>query len=416
MRPSKTRSKSPAAWAAASVLSGLLVVLVASTASMLTAHGDDPPVRPIPKATPRGNPHELVESLSQSHSAAPPEKAVEDALVAHGEAALPALEKALRLGLRGRESQAFIDSRTPKRWAVVRVLDRIPGERSTDLLVRALADHPDNYAMRHANLLAVEKRDVLSKHLRALLANPYPKPVLLGLRKIGRAAQDHELRPLVERIHDPMVAEKQLRNEYRYPNAMPRDLWEIRLLSGQVLGKDMLPEVRQRARKLVQELLALVKDRGPFGPRPERDLVMWEGKVAGALLALRDLGESVQATVRESAKGVSGGTEEALLDMARLLVGETARVGAVSQILMTSPDPSLRHCAVITLAQVKDPRSKPALWKALHDPLRREDQSCIRVPGRDHRVYPIRQRAARTLTEMGVDKAEVRRRSPKKGA
>lgn len=417
MRPSKTRRQHPLAWAAALVLTALLLVVIAAPELMRTADGDDPPVQPPRKDAPRRSPEELVARLWRLPSGTPADKARGDAVVAHGEAALPALEKALRLGLRGRESQAFIDSGTSRRWAVVAVLDRIPGERSTDLLVRALADHPDTFGMRHLNLRAVEKRDLSTEHLKALLAeNPYPKPVLLALRKIGTAPSGHELRPLVERIHDPAVAKKQLRNEYDYPNARPRDLWEIRLRSGQVLGKDMFPEIRQRARSLVKELLALVNDRGPFGARPERDAVRWERMVAGLLFALRDLGASVQATVRESAGDVSGGTEEALLDMARLLVGETERVDAVAQTLTTSQDARLRHCAMITLAEVKVPRSKPALWKALHDPLSRENPSSFRVPGRDDRVYPIRERAARTLIEMGVDEAEVRRRSPKKDA
>lgn len=403
-------------WAAALALGGLFVVLIVMWGSVLTAGGDDPLVPPARSPAPRGSPWELVGSLARSGSASPPDKAPEEALVAHGEAALPALERALRLGLRGRESQAFIGSGMSTRWAVVRVLARIAGEESTGLLVRALADHPDNYAMRDANLRAVEQRDLSDEQLELLLVgNPYPKPVLLALRKVGKASRGHRLRPLVERIHDVETAAKQLRNENDYPNAMPRDLWEIRLLSGQVLGRDMLPEMRERARSLVLELRALVDEPGPFGPRPHRDAAVWEGRVGALLTALRDLGQPVQATVRESAKE-SSAAAGAVLDMARFMVGEAARLDAVVLTLTASPDPSLRHLAVITLAQVKDPLSSPALWKALRDPLRRERQSCIRVPGQDYGFYPIRRLAARALIQMGADDAEVRRRLHEEGA
>ncbi len=393
------------AWASAFAVVGLFVAAVLVISSKLNTDDDGSPER----AAPHAKPWELVGRLSPSVYGGPQVSAAEDDLVAHGEAALPALERALEVGLHARRSHARNKSR---RWAVIRVLDRIPGERSTDLLVRTLADDADNYAMHNANLRAVEKRDLSTKHLTAMLSNPYPKPVLLALQKIGTAGRDHPLRPAVERIHDPAVARKQLRIRTDYRKAMPRVLWEIRLLSGRVLGKDMLPEIRHHARSLVEDLRSAANDRGPRGRPAGRDIRLELGQIVSALMELRDLGASVQATVRESAKDATSGSEQALLDMARLLVGDAARVDAVAQTLTSSTSASLRELAVITLEQVKNPRSKPALWKALHDPLTREEQNSLPIPGRDPRYYPIRERAARTLIAMGVDEVEVRRRSP----
>jgi hypothetical protein len=72
---------------------------------------------------------------------------LEKRIAALGAAALPALEQELRLGIRFRALDEHLKAHGSRRSAVASALARIPGDASTDLLVRALSDPPDNYGM-----------------------------------------------------------------------------------------------------------------------------------------------------------------------------------------------------------------------------------------------------------------------------
>ena len=103
---------------------------------------------------------------------------LEERIAGRGDRAIPALEKELRLGVPFKTLDRLFKAEGSRRWAVVRVLARIQGERSTDLLVRSLSDPPGNLAMRLDTLKALG-----SDGLRTFLleAGTHAVPALLEM-------------------------------------------------------------------------------------------------------------------------------------------------------------------------------------------------------------------------------------------
>ncbi len=95
----------------------------------------------------------------------------EQRIAAFGTAALPALVKELHLGIRFKTLNSLLQSEGSRRFAVVRVLVRIPGEESTDVLVRSLSDPPDCYGMTVAILEGLAKRALSKDQIVTLLGN-----------------------------------------------------------------------------------------------------------------------------------------------------------------------------------------------------------------------------------------------------
>jgi HEAT repeat protein len=354
------------------------------------------------------SPEALVAQLSTSRAAAP-DRTAEDRVVALGDRALPALEQAMRFGLRGQESQTFTDSGTSRRWAVVRVLARIPSAGATDLLVRALADHPDTLGMRHATLSAVEARDLTVAQLRALLLGTEPNVVLLGLRKAGRIAADSALAEPARTLYESDRAREQLRNEYGFRNANDDVLWDVRLAAGNALGIDMVPEQRRRAWTLVGELEAAVTARREDASAAfATDVSVDELAMLRAMGLLVGLGVPARDVVSKAADSATGDFR-AVLDMTLLGLGDADRWESVANSLTDSTSPSLRVVAALALVWAKESRAAPALWRALDDPFQRVSGCCVRMG--DGMVFPVRLAAANALETLGADAATVNARA-----
>src|SRR5262245_16417180 len=112
---------------------------------------------PAQSPKPSADAEKLVRQLATSSSSRYDEK-LEKSIAGLGVEALPALRSELRLGIRFKELNELLKQEKSRRYAVVRVLARIPDAQSTKALVECLSDPPDNYAMRVAALGALSKR------------------------------------------------------------------------------------------------------------------------------------------------------------------------------------------------------------------------------------------------------------------
>ena len=103
---------------------------------------------------------ELIKRLPSNCNATLSDRALLERIAGLGDAAIPALEQELHLGIKFRDLNRMLQANESRRDAGVQILAKIPGERSTDLLVRFLADSPDFLAMRFATLEALSKRSL----------------------------------------------------------------------------------------------------------------------------------------------------------------------------------------------------------------------------------------------------------------
>ena len=376
----------------------LLVLALSFAAVAVGAHGGE--------ALP-DDPAELVSRLPTSQMVdLRPYRDVEGRLVELGDRAIPALEKELRPGIRFRELNTILRGGGSRRWAVVRVLASIPTPKSTDLLVRILSDPPDNYAMRSLALQALGKRHLSDEQVVAMLGNREPRVVLAGLEHAGKRMDAPAVRAAVERVLDPEAARAQFRNEHGASLANADSLWEVRLAAGRLLGKDMAPEMRARAKTLLGELEAEVRHpTKPDQPAMISYASAAEIKIGRCLFALAALGQPVREVVEREAQAARGDHAKTL-DMALALLGDRGRVARVASHLTDSPSAMIRFCAVRTLRRLNDHSAIPALRKALRDPCRRQDGSCMRIG--DGMVYPVRIVAADALIDLGEDPKQVR--------
>jgi hypothetical protein len=155
-----------------------------------------------------------------------------------GPLALPALEQELHLGIRFKALNELLKANGSRRSAVASVLERIPGEASTDLLVRALSDPPDNYGMTVEILQALGQRALSPRQVVALLANEAPMVVLDGFHHQDAKATVPEIKAAIERLFDKDAAQSQFRNEYGVSTANADALWEVRLAAGKACRLD----------------------------------------------------------------------------------------------------------------------------------------------------------------------------------
>ena len=119
-----------------------------------------------------------------------------------GRAPTRSLEKELRLGIRFKELNLLLQAGRSRRGAVVQVLERMSGERSTTLLVSSLDDPPDTYGMRFGTLLALSKRDLTVDQILRLLKNHDPEVVLAGIAHASRTKDSPQLTKGLEQIFD----------------------------------------------------------------------------------------------------------------------------------------------------------------------------------------------------------------------
>lgn len=348
---------------------------------------------------------ELIARLPRSPDVATRGDPVKTRLVELGDSALDALEKELRLDLHGHALQNFIDARQSRRVAVVDVLAAIPGDRSTGLLVRSLADYPDTAGMRKLALRALEERPLTDPQIKALLGNFQPDAVLLALRKVGTVPPDAPLREAVNSVFDADRVRKQFKNVFDAPTASDDDLWAVRLASGQAIGTDMQPEMRARAATIVEGLRSAVEH--PSDAQTTEKV--WnqsrsEIEISRGIERLAALG-TVARDVVTGAAASSAGDLRTVLDLAAFAMGDADRLQSVTTTLLESKNPNWRLCAARVLDRVKDSRAIPALWKALEDPFHRERQVCF---GPREQEYPVRELAARTLIALGEKAGLVR--------
>jgi hypothetical protein len=331
---------------------------------------------------------------------------LEKRIVDLGPLALPALEQEIHLGIRFRALNDLLKANGSRRSAVASVLARIPGKASTDLLVRALADPPDNYGMTVEILQALGQRTLSPAQVAAVLANDGPTVVLAGIHHADATASVPEIKAALERLIDKDAAQVQFRNEFGASTADADALWEIRLAAGNALHKEMTPEVRARAAKVLADLR-----REALHPTdPDRAVFISNASqaelaICGGLEKLRSLGEPAKDLVEEAAKTAEGNYAK-ILDMALARLGDRNRLAKVADHLTAADSPTVRFCAATTLRMVRDKSSIPALRKALRDPYQRQDASCVRLG--DGTIYPVRMIAADALIDLGEDPKEVR--------
>lgn len=349
---------------------------------------------------------DLVLQLPTNSYAGPRDQELVEKIAALGNTALPALEKELRPGIRFKELNVLLGAGQSRRGAVVEVLDRMSSVRSTDLLVASLDDPPDSYGMRVVALNALSQRELSADQTVRMLKNHDPDVVLAGISQAKCHQEARPVRQEVERLFDQSQARAQFHNEFGAETASDDSLWEVRRAVGQALGVDMAAEMRTRASGL---LAAIEKEaRDPTDPdKPERMSIgsKAENAICSAMQKLADLGEPVKGLVEDAVKTASGDHAK-VLNMALVYLGDRTKIAGVADDLVASRSPTIRFCAARTLRIAKDRAALAALRKALKDPYRRADGSCL---GKENKtIHPIRVIVADALIDLGENAATVR--------
>ena len=353
----------------------------------------------------------LIFQLPNNSAGRPIDRELLKTIASRGEQALPALEKELHLGKSSKEMQLLRSAGLSRRGAVVQVLERIPGERSTALLVSSLADPPDTHGMRYGTLLALSKRDLTVDQILRMLKNHHPEVVLAGIAHASRSKDSSQLTEGLEQVFDKGQAMTQFHNEYGASMASEDRLWEVRLAAGQALKKDMVPEMRVRAR----EILAVLKAEAVQPTSPDK--AEWMGctskteyTICSSIRKLSSLGEPVKSLVENEASQAQGDHAK-VLAMALVGLGDPSKVAQVADDLVNSKNHTIRYCAAVTLRISGDRSALPALRKAMRDPYQREDASCTREASM---VYPVRMIVADALISLGEDPVTVRKEQGQK--
>jgi hypothetical protein len=351
---------------------------------------------------------QLIQRLPTNRNALPFDQVLIERIARPGDEAIPALEQELHLGIKFLDLNRRLQAGQSRRYAVVQVLTQIPGERSTDLLVRSLADPPDCLAMLMASLTALSQRSLSDSQVKAMLGNSNPDVVVAGIAHAAKALPSPTIKAAVERVFDPNAARTQFVNEFGAKTITEEGSWAVRLAAGNALRKDMVPEMRRRARRLLGQMEAEVL-------RPTKpDEAEWLSDFSRAELAiwrildlLAALGAPVKDVVSSAADSASGAYAQ-YLDMALVRLGDSSREAQVAEYLTSSTGITVRVCAVITLRHLRKATARPALWKALRDPYHRTSGSDV---GPRREVYPVRIVAADALIDLGEDPQVVRSRA-----
>jgi HEAT repeat protein len=274
------------------------------------------------------------------------------------------------------------------------------------LLVKALADPPDNYGMTVVILQALKQRTLSPAQVAALLSSAEPMIVLTAIQHADAKLTVPTTKAALERIFDKDAALVQFHNEYGAATANPDALWEVRLASGKALGKDMLSEVRDRAAKLLADLRQeVLHPTSPDMPVFMHSASQAELTICSCLAQLHSLGEPARRLL-EDAAGTADGNYAKTLDMARARFGDQKSLAKVAGHLTAADSPAVRYCSAVTLRMVRDKSVIPALRRALRDPYQRLDGSCVRSG--DPMIYPVRAVAADALIDLGEDPKKIR--------
>jgi HEAT repeat protein len=347
----------------------------------------------------------LVQQLPTGCNSTPDSRKLEARIAELGVAALPALKKELRLGIRSRERNSLSGSNRSRRASVVSVLALMPDAESTDMLVKCLADPPDCYGMQFGVLLALSKRALSTAQIQALLGNQEPEIVLAGIEHAAARIAAPELKAAVEKVFETKAATEQFKNEYGASTANADALWNVRFAAGKALGVDLTAEMEERAVKILAKLAAEVA----HPTRPEVPQWLSYGSESENII-LREMQNLAALTppakrLVEQAAADAEGDYAKILDMARAQLGDRTRIAAVADALVTSENHTIRFCAAMTLRRIGDRSAIPALRQALRDPYRRTDGSDVGPP---RQIYPVRGVAGAALIDMGADPKEIR--------
>jgi len=361
---------------------------------------------------PQQDPDELVARLPTNRAAVESNPELEQAIATLGDPALPALEKELQPGIPFKLLNVLLRNGQSRRYAVVRVLARMNSDGSTELLVKSLADSPDNLAMEIMAIDALAARTLSSDQIVAMLENRKPTIVLAGIAHAAKRMETAPIHAAVEKIFDSEQAAAQFHNEYGAVTASADALWDVRLAAGRALQANMGPEMQLRAAKLIEQLKAeALHPANPDAAAPMSYCSQSEGTICGCLAKLATLGQPIREVVAREAKDAEGDSAK-VLDMALAQLGDRASLARVTDHLIESPNHSIRVCAAMTLRRIADRSAIPALQKALHDPYHRQDGSCMRIG--DGEVYPVRIVSADALVSLGEDPKTVREQLKKK--
>jgi hypothetical protein len=367
-------------------------VVMAFWAVSALAAGDDPVT-------------ELILSLPSNCNSRPSDQAVIDRIASLGDAAFPALEKELHLGIKFAELNRMLGTNASRRYAVVRILSKMPAQQATSLLVRSLADPPDCIGMRVGTLEALSKRSLSDTQVESMLGNSSPDVVIAGIAHATNAPMAPRIRAAVERVFAPDTALPQFTNEYGAKTITDEGFWAVRFAAGAALQKDMVPDMRQRAQRFLDEMKSeALHPTKPDAAERLTDLSRAELAILRALDKLAELGQPVEDLVLSEASRASG-TCSQYLNMALARLGTQSSEPKVAEYLTSSTNIAVRVCAVVTLRHLHKAAFRPALLSALRDPYRRASGSDVGPP-RD--VYPVRVVAADALIELGENPQEVR--------
>jgi hypothetical protein len=348
---------------------------------------------------------QLIQHLPSNSNSLPSDQVIIGRIAALGDAAIPALEKELHLGIRFRDLNRMLQANQSRRNAVVQVLARIPGQQSTELLVRSLADPTDCLGMRFATLETLSKRSLSDPQVETMIGNTSPDVVIAGIAHATNAQMSPKIKAAVERVFEPNTAMPQFVNEYGAKTISDEGFWAVRLAAGKALQKDLVPDMRQRARRLLGEMKSeALRPTKPDAAEWLHDFSKAELGILRALDGLAALGEPVKDLVSSEADSASG-TYSQYLDMALARLGTLSHETKVADHLTGSTNITVRVCAVVTLRRLGKTTLRPALQKALRDPYHRTSGSDVGPP-RD--VYPVRTVAADALIDLGENPQEVR--------
>lgn len=347
----------------------------------------------------------LIQRLPTNGSTAPRDPQPIESLVKHGEAALPALQKELQPGIQFKTLNVQLQNNQSRRYAVTEVVSKIPGDRSTELLVATLSDPVDNYAMQVIILESLKTRKLTAEQVVKLLTSHDPQIALAGIARSAEFADATNVKDAVERLFDSEQTQVQFRNEYGSPTANKDALWNVRVAAAEVLGRDLLKEKTDLARENVAILEAQArKPTEPDQPVRMSSQSKAEYEILAAISRLESLGEPARNVVAAEAKTATGDYRK-LLAMAQVRFGDRSQIPQVAEDLKTSKVPTIRYCAAMTLRLARDRTAVPALRTALKDSYQRVDTSCVRA---GEMFYPIRQIAADALISLGEDANAVR--------
>lgn len=231
-----------------------------------------------------------------------------------------------------------------------------------------------------------------------------PAIVLPAIPRASGLATAPLIQGALERLFSPQRAAVLFRGK-----ASEASLWQVHLAAGQTLRKEMLPEIQARTNQLLLRLEATAQAPLPNETAYNSYLSAAETTIGDCMDQLLALDQPARSIVEgEAVKAAIGPTKQtyaALLDMALLRFGNQSKTEKVRDYLQSSPVPTVRIYAAITLGKVADKAAIPTLYTALKDPYQR--RNVLFYLSRFGPVRPVRFFAAEALENLGQDRQTI---------